>query len=282
MSSDLKGLVVWITGASSGIGAATAREAASRGAALILSGRRTEALAEVARDCESRNASTALLPFDLLDPAALAAACAKAPALLGPIDVLVLNAGVSQRSSFLDTAPEAFDRVMDLDFGAQVDMLRRCLPAMVLRGRGSVVAISSFIGLAGMPLRPAYSAAKHALTGLFQNLRAELAGTGLKIVTVYPGFVRTAVGLNALDGAGRPVGVEDPDIEGGVDPEPVARRILDAALRGPCEVKIGFDLKMRLGLFLSRRLPGLYAKMSADFAGATAAGALASAERSSR
>ena len=139
---------------------AIALEAAGYRAGLILSGRRKDALDRVALECASRGAeATAVLPFDLEDPVARAAACAKAPSLLGSIDVLVLNAGMSQRSTFLETAPEVFDRVMALDFSAQADMVRRCLPAMVARRSGCLVAISSFIGLAGMPMRPAYSSA---------------------------------------------------------------------------------------------------------------------------
>jgi NAD(P)-dependent dehydrogenase (short-subunit alcohol dehydrogenase family) len=268
MSETLSGKVVWITGASSGIGRALALEAAAKGAKLILSARRPEALAETAAACLARGAAAALaLPFDLEDPAARASACAKAPELLGALDALVLNAGMSQRATFLETSAEAFDRVMGLDFDAQVDLVRRCLPAMASRGSGCLVAVSSFVGLAGMPLRPAYSAAKHALAGLFQNLRSELSGTGLRIVTVYPGYVRTQVARNALDGSGRPTGAEDPHIEGGVDPALVARRIARAMVGGPVEVKTGFDLKLRFALFLSRRLPAVYASMTKRHAG---------------
>lgn len=259
---------MWITGASSGIGRALALEAAALGARIVLSGRRQDALDEVSRECEARGAQAgAVLCFDLEDPAARAEACEAAPGLLGPIDALVLNAGMSQRSTFLETKAEAFDRVMSLDFAAQVDMVRRTLPAMLSRGSGALVAVSSFAGLAGIPLRPAYSSAKHALAGLFQNLRSELSGTGLRIVTVYPGYVRTSVAHNALDGAGRPTGAADPRIEGGVDPAKVGRRILRAIEAGPTEVKVGFGLELRFGLFLSRRFPAKYASMTKRHAG---------------
>jgi len=160
----LRGKIVWITGASSGIGRALALEAARQGAKLILSGRRRKVLEEAAAACAAAGSdATAVLPFDLEDPEARAAACSEAPVLLGPLDVLVLNAGMSQRSTFLETSPAVFDRVMALDFSAQVDLVRRCLPGMLARRSGCLVAISSFIGLAGMPMRPAYSSAKHAL-----------------------------------------------------------------------------------------------------------------------
>jgi NAD(P)-dependent dehydrogenase (short-subunit alcohol dehydrogenase family) len=268
MPKNLNGKVVWITGASSGIGKALALEAAAQGARIVLSGRRQAALDEVSRECQARGAQAgAVLCFDLESPDARAEACEAAPGLLGPIDVLVLNAGMSQRSTFLETTGAAFDRVMNLDFAAQVDMVRRCLPAMVARRSGTIVAVSSFVGLAGMPLRPAYSSAKHALAGLFQNLRSELSGTGVRVVTAYPGYVRTAVAHNALDGSGRPTGSADPHIEGGVEPALVARRILRAALGGPVEVKAGFGFKLRFALFLSRRFPQAYASMTKRHAG---------------
>jgi len=268
MRSNLQSKVVWITGASSGIGRALAAEAAAQGARVVLSGRRREVLDEVSRECRERGAEAgAVLCFDLENPEARAEACAVAPSLLGPIDVLILNAGMSQRATFLETSAETFDRVMNLDFTAQVDLVRRCLPAMVSRRSGCLVAVSSIAGLAGAPLRPAYSSAKHALAGLFQNLRSELTGTEVRVVTVYPGYVRTSVARNALSGDGKPMASDDPNIEGGADPAPVARRILRAALGGKPEVLVAFDLKSRFGLFLSRYMPSAWASLSRKHAG---------------
>jgi dehydrogenase/reductase SDR family member 7B len=268
MAKSIRGKAVWITGASSGIGRALALEAAALGARLVLSGRRKDALDELAIECAGRGAAAAeVLAFDLEDAAARADACERAPGLLGSVDVLILNAGMSQRATFLDTAPAVFDRIMNLDFAAQVDMARRCLPAMVDRGSGTLVAVSSIAGLAGAPLRSAYSSAKHALAGLFQNLRSELVGTGVRIVTAYPGYVRTAVARNALSADGKPAAADDPHIEGGFDPAPVARRILRAVLGGRVEVKVAFDLKSRFGLFLSRHMPSAWATLSHRHAG---------------
>jgi short-subunit dehydrogenase len=268
MAKSMLGKVVWITGASSGIGRALALEAAALGARVLLSGRRIEVLDEVARECAARGAQAgAVLAFDLEKGEARAEACEAAPKLLGPIDALILNAGTSQRSTFLDTRSDAFDRIMNLDFAAQVDLIRRCLPAMVERGSGTLVAVSSIAGLAGAPLRPAYSSAKHALAGLFQNLRSELVGTGVRIVTAYPGYVRTALAHNALSGDGSPMATADPNIEGGADPASVARRILRGVGGGRPEFTVGFDLKTRFGLFLSRYVPSAWASLSHKHAG---------------
>lgn len=273
MAFDYAGKTVWITGASSGIGEALALEAARRGARLVLTARRRALLERVAESCSfeaGRAGSGAppatVLEADLSERAARVAACEALLALAEP-DVAVLNAGVSQRSTFLETSPEAFDAIMAIDFEAPAELARLLLPTMLRRGSGSLVALSSLAGLAGAPLRPAYSAAKHALAGLFQCLRAELAGSGLRIVTVYPGFVRTPIARSSLGPGGLPSGGEDPDIDAGADPARVARRILDAALRGRVEIKVGFGAKGRIGLFLARRLPSTWAGVSARRAG---------------
>lgn len=265
---SLAGKVVWVTGASSGIGRAMALESAALGARVILSGRRRGILDEVAGECKERGGeAAAVLAFDLESAEARAEACAAAPGLLGPLDILVLNAGISQRSLFLETSPEAFDRIMNLDFHAQVDMARRCLPAMAKRGSGCLVAISSVAGLAGVPLRSAYSSAKHALAGFFQVLRAELSGTGIRVVTVFPGYVRTSVAHNALNGDGSPNAAKDPNIEGGAEPGPVARRVLKAVRGGAVEITPALDANSRLAVLLSRRAPALLARLSARRAG---------------
>lgn len=263
MKKSLTSRVIWITGASSGIGRALALEASRFGVRLILSGRHRETLESVARECEGRGAHVAsVLPFDLEDAAARAEACGRAPGLFGRVDVLILNAGLSQRSTFLETSPEAFERIMALDFAAQVDLVRRVLPGMLAHRSGCLVAVSSIAGLAGAPLRSAYSAAKHALAGFFQNPRSELVGSGLRIVTAYPGYVRTELARNALGGDGKAWGGRDENIESGADPAPVARRILRSVLRGPVEPKVGFDAKASLGLFLSRYWPTAWASLS--------------------
>ncbi len=269
MKNSLRGAALWITGAASGLGAAIAVGAARRQARLLLSDRRVDALHATAAACHAARGPEAapradelLLPFDLSDPAARAASIGNIPGLFGEVDVLVLAGGLSQRSTFLDMKPAVFDYIMEVDFRAQVELIRACLPGMLERGRGAVLIISSLAGLAGAPLRSAYSAAKHALAGLAQSLRAETRGSGVRIVTVYPGFVRTGIGAAALDAEGKSRGIEDPRIAGGADPAACARRILDAALRGPVEIKVGFDATARAALFLSRRLPSLWAALS--------------------
>lgn len=271
MRYDYDGAAFWISGASSGLGAAIAREAAARGGRLVLSGRDAAALELLSgglRGPGGSPAHSALLPFDLADPDARGRAAAAAPSFFGAVDVLVLAAGLSQRALFLETEPEVFDRIMEIDFRANVDILRRVLPSMVERsGRGGrgcrVILVSSLAGLAGSPLRAAYSSAKHALAGLAGALRAELYGSGVGITTVFPGFVRTEVSRRALDGAGRASGAADPRIERGADPAGCARRALAAAARGRPEIKVAFGARGLAVLALARAAPGLWARVGA-------------------
>lgn len=227
-----EGRTWWITGASSGIGAALARELARRGAALILSGRREDALATVAADC----GPALILPFEATDLDALEGCTAAAWGWRGRVDGLVNNAGVSQRSLALDTGWEVYDRIIDVDLKTPIALTQRNLPRMVETGGGRIVAISSVAGLAGIPLRSAYCAAKHGLVGYHDAIRAELAGEGVEVLVVCPGSVATDVSRNALNAASEARGTSDPAIDNGLDPAVAATRIADAIAAGTREL----------------------------------------------
>lgn len=254
----LKDKVLWITGASSGIGAALAEEASRRNAFVVLSGRNREALETLAARCGKSRA--AILPFELAEKEERLAAPDKALQCFGRVDCLVLNAGVSQRALFTDTSPDVFDLIMETNFKASVDLVRAILPGMLGRRSGSIVCVSSVAGLMGAPWRTAYSASKHALGGFFSSLRAELSGKGIQIALVFPGFVRTAISRNALSGDGSRHGILDPLQASGQDPAVTALKILNAIEAGKLELKVAFDAKARLGVFLSRHFPALFAK----------------------
>jgi short-subunit dehydrogenase len=283
MSWTLSGKVVWITGASSGIGRSLSVEAARRGAWLILSGRNVPALEETAALCErarpaSENerkaqkdeqeaspgarghAACTLLPFDLADPKARLEAAQKALTIHGRIDVLMLNAGVSQRAKFVETSADVFNLIMETNFFAAVDIVRAVLPQMCSHSSGVIACVSSVAGLMGAPWRTAYSASKHAQAGFFSSLRTELYGSGIQISIVYPGFVRTAISENALAGDGTRHGKLDPLQKFGQNPEVTARTIWDKLETGKLDIKVAFELKARLGVFLSRYFPALFVR----------------------
>ncbi len=215
----------WITGASSGIGQALAHELGRAGWALILSGRRVEALEHVATAC---GAPHLVLPFEATDYDALPGVVARAIGWHGHIDMLVNNAGISQRSLALDTGFDVYRSLMETDFLAPLRLTQLVVPHMVERRAGRLVAISSLAGRVGLPLRTGYCAAKHALLGYFEALRAELeTAYGVYVTTVLPGSVRTAIATNALQGDGSVRGTSDANIEAGMDPEEVARIIVE-------------------------------------------------------
>jgi dehydrogenase/reductase SDR family member 7B len=224
------GKIVWITGASSGIGAALAKAFAAEGAALVLSGRRRDALEAIAGD-------TLVLPFEATDWAALPGAVEAAWGWRGGVDILVNNAGVSQRSLAIDTAPQVYRTLIETDLLAPIALTQAVLPLMVARGSGHIVAISSVAGRVGPVLRTGYAAAKHGLIGYCDALRAEVeTAYGIKVTTILPGSVRTRVAANALQGDGSARGVSDANIDAGMDPEECARRIVDAVAAGEREL----------------------------------------------
>lgn len=245
---DYTGKVAWITGASSGIGAALARELASRGAHLILSGRDEARLAEVAADC----GETLLLAFDVRDEAALADATTKAIAWKGGVDIAFANAGVSQRSRALRTDMQVYRDIIEIDLVAQIAFSQGLIGHMVERGQkenkpGALGFISSIAGKVGVPMRTAYSAAKFGLAGYGDALRAELSQTGVSVHVIYPGSVATNVSRNALVADGRKRGVSDKAIDEGIRADVAARAMLDGMAAGEREIIIAEGAEKAMG-----------------------------------
>ncbi|WP_420605967.1 SDR family NAD(P)-dependent oxidoreductase [Novosphingopyxis sp.] len=231
-----EGKTVWITGASSGIGAALAKAFADAGAKLVLSGRREDALAEVAGTVGA--ARCLVLPFETTDYDALSDKVEAALDLTGAVDVLVNNAGISQRSLAVDTDFDVYRRIVEVDLLAPIALTQRLLPHLIEREQSWVVNISSVAGKIGVPMRTAYCAAKHGLIGYGDALRAECAMHGLSLLTVAPGSVRTNVSRNALSGNGSRRGVSDKAIDEGLEPDAVAARIVEALEKGEREIVI--------------------------------------------
>ena len=240
---SFSGQAVWITGASSGIGAALARALAADGARLILSGRNVAALEAVAAEC----GEALVLPFETTDRAALAPAVTRALEWSGGIDLLVNNAGISQRSLAVDTAMAVYDRIIEVDLLAPIALTQAVLPAMVARGSGRIAMISSVAGKVGVPMRTAYCAAKFGLAGYADALRAEIAYLGLQIHVIYPGSIRTDVSRNALTADGSPRGTSDKAIENGIDPATAAREMIDGILRGDREIIVAEGMELEVG-----------------------------------
>lgn len=253
--------VVWITGASSGIGEACAYRYAARGDALVLTSRSIERLEEVASRCRAAGAKgTLVLPFDMEDPTGIDLLVHGAWSAFGGVDVVFCNAGISQRSTVEETSMDVVRKIMEIDFFAPVAIGKAVLPLMLASGGGHIAVTTSIAGRFGFPLRCAYSSAKHALYGFFETLRAEYGGKGIRVTLVCPGRVRTNISMNALDKDGHRHGAMDPGQAGGLDADKAARAIVHAIDRGRREVLVG--RKELLMVYIKRFFPNLCARLS--------------------
>lgn len=230
---DYRGKVAWITGASSGIGAALARGLAARGAHVVLSGRDAARLGEVAAEC---GGETLILAFDVRDEAALADATAKAIQWKGNLDIAFANAGISQRSRALKTSMQVYRDIIEVDLLAQIAFTQGLIGHMAERGSGALGFISSIAGKVGVPMRTAYSAAKFGLAGYADALRGELSINGVSVHTIYPGSVATNVSRNALTADGGVRGRSDKAIDEGIPADEAARQMLDGIAAGEREI----------------------------------------------
>jgi dehydrogenase/reductase SDR family member 7B len=240
---DYTGKVAWITGASSGIGAALARELAARGAHVVLSGRDEARLAEVAADC----GESLILAFDVRDEAALADATAKAIAWKGHVDIAFANAGISQRSRALKTDMQVYRDIIAVDLLAQIAFTQGLIGHMTARGSGALGFISSIAGKVGVPMRTAYCAAKFGLAGYADALRGELSQTGVSVHTIYPGSVATNVSRNALTAEGTARGRSDKAIDEGIPADVAARAMLDGISAGEREIIVAEGAEKAMG-----------------------------------
>ena len=250
--------VIWITGASSGIGEATARALAREGAKLVLSSRRKDELERVRRTCE-RPDEHLVLPLDLVRPETFASAVGEVLARRGQIDVLINNGGVSQRSLVADATAEVERALMEVDYFGPVALTKAVLPSMRARQSGHVVVVSSVMGYIGTPGRSSYAAAKHALHGYFDSLRAEVWRDGIKVTLACPGYVRTAISDNAVGPRGERHGRTDGTHRAGIAPEKCAAAIVRGLARGREEIYVGgWEVA---GIYVKRFAPWLLSRI---------------------
>lgn len=242
---------VLITGASSGIGAALAREFAGRGASLTLLARNKERLESVREECLRLGATGASIVLaDITDYEAIDAF---ATTFEGRLDYLVLNAGISQRSLAVETSEDVDRRVMEVDFFAPIHLAKALYSAGKWDNRTHIAATSSISGLFGFPQRSAYCAAKHALKGFFEALKLE---TGMKITLLFPGRINTPISLSALEGDGQAHGRMDPGQAGGMDAGKCARRCVQGIIQGRRQVRAGG--KEMISCFVYKWFPGVF------------------------
>ncbi|MCC7245224.1 MAG: SDR family oxidoreductase [Saprospiraceae bacterium] len=251
---------VWITGASSGIGEALAMALAERGAWLILSARNETELNRVAAAAHAKGAAgITVQPLDLARHDDIPVVAEKVLKSVGKIDFLFNNGGISQRALALDTKLDVDKQLMNVNYFGTIALTKAVLPNMIMHHLGHIVTITSLTGKFGSPYRSSYAAAKHALHGFFDSLRAELANTPVQVTLVCPGFIRTNVSKNALTGDGKALGTMDEATGKGMDPARLAERILGSVEAGREEVYFGG--KEVLGVYLKRFFPRYFSKL---------------------
>jgi dehydrogenase/reductase SDR family protein 7B len=260
--TGFRGKVVWITGASSGIGEALARRFAQAGSHLILSSRREDELNRVKSLCAGAP-SIAVLPLDLSKPERMSDAAARALELTGHVDVMIHNGGVSQRSFASDTSYDVDELLMRTNYLGPVALTKALLPSLQSRHQGHFIVVTSVLGKIGLPGRSGYCASKHALHGFFDTVRAEFRRDGIRVTLVLPGWVRTNVSINALTGSGKPNGKMETGTAGGVTPEFCAERIIAGAAAGKADVNV-VRATERFALYLNRLTPSLFRRLIRD------------------
>lgn len=264
LKTDFNNKVVWITGASSGIGEALALELAANGAQIIFSARREAALRAVKNRCDANsNREHLILPLDITDESSLPDAVQHALSLSGRIDVLINNAGISQRSSCLTTKMTTYRALFEVDVFGPIALTKAVLPVMIKQGSGHVVVVASVAGKMGVPFRTGYAAAKHAVMGFFDSLRSEVAHQNIAVSTITPGFIRTNISKNALAGDGETYGRVDSNIAGGMSPQDCAKVIVNGLSNGKTEIAVGRGLEMH-ALWIKRFFPRWLEKLLVD------------------
>ncbi|OPC05024.1 short-chain dehydrogenase [Elizabethkingia ursingii] len=260
MNAYFNNKVIWITGASSGIGEALVRELAIKSnAKIILSSRREEQLYAIAQKAGLDKDRYPVISIDLEKYADMPVAATKAIDKFGRIDILINNAGLSQRSLAMETSIEVDKRLMDVDFIGTVALTKAVVPYMVKNKGGQIVVVSSLMGLFGAPMRSGYAAAKHALHGFFEALRAELYNDNILVTMICPGFIQTNISVNAVTGTGASQDTMDDATANGMPVNIFAQKMLKAIAKQKYQAVIGG--KERLGVYIKRFFPSLLARV---------------------
>ena len=267
MLDDLDGRRALVTGATGGLGRTIARALHGAGAELVLSGRKRDALEELAAELGDR---ADIAPADL----ALAEDIERMAEVAAGVDVLVANAGLPASGSLDDFTPEQIDRALDVNLRAPIQMARAAAPEMVRRGAGHLVFMSSMSGKTTSAGQSLYSATKYGLGGFGFALNEDLRGTGVGATTVFPGFV---------SGAGMFVdtGLEAPAAIGTSTPEQVAEAVLRGIRTGKAEIDVA-SIGARAGARLYALSPSLAAGVMRRFGSAELAARFAERQREKR
>jgi dehydrogenase/reductase SDR family member 7B len=258
---DYSGKIIWITGATSGIGKSMAIELARAGRKLILSGRNEKALQDTAENCTKLGAEVTCIPFDLGDMSSIEQAAKTVLQEFKTVDCLYHVGGFSQRAFVLDTPLDIDRKIMEVNFFGTVALTKAILPVMIKNGGGHICVTSSIVGKFGFPYRSAYSASKQALHGFFESLRAENVINNVRVSIIIPGRINTNISLNAINEKGEKHGIMDDGQANGTPADKAARKIVRKLEREKKEILVGG--KELMMVHIRRFLPSLYYRLSA-------------------
>ena len=256
---SLENKIIWITGASSGIGKALALELSKLNCKLILSARNKDRLLAVKNECTDPN-NVHIVPFDLENYESCPKIVTSTISLFGKIDILINNGGVSQRDSAINTKIAVDKRIMDINYFGTIALSKALLPHFIKQQAGHFVVVTSVVGKVATPVRSSYSASKHALHGFFDSLRAEVYKDHIDVTLILPGYVRTELSFNALVGDGSRQDKMDVATDNGILPAVFAKKMIAAIRKKKREIVIG-GLKETASVYLKRIWPGLLAKL---------------------
>ncbi len=254
---NIEGKTVWITGASSGIGEALTYALHKRNCKLIISSRKENALQAVRSNCQNKDA-VRIVPLDLAAYESLPETVNRVVAEFGPIDILINNAGLSQRSLIAETAIAVYKKLIDVNYLGTVALTKALLPHFITNKNGHFVTVTSLMGKFGSPYRSGYCGAKHALHGFFDVLRMEHEKDGIAVTLICPGFVNTNVAKNALTADGSAQNTQDKATQNGLSVETFAKKMIRAIEKEKFEAYIA--RKERMGIYL-RFFPRLLHKI---------------------
>lgn len=253
--SSIKNKVVWVTGATSGIGEAIVYALAEQGAKLVISARRADELKKVADKC--KGSEVLIVPLDLADQSNFEEKKNEVLQKFGRIDILVNNGGISQRSLVKDTSVDVDRKIMEVNYIGTVALTKVVLPQFLKQGSGKFVVTTSTVGKIGTPYRSGYSASKHALHGFFDSLRAELHDDGISVLLICPGFIQTNISINALTGSGEKLGTMDKATAAGLTAQQCAKQIIDGIISNKQEMVIG-GAKEKFAVVTKRFFPSFF------------------------
>ena len=252
--------VVWITGASSGIGEALVYELVKRGATVIISSNDKQGLERVKATCKVKTTQVICVPFDLSATSGLENIVEQQVKILGRIDFLFNIGGISQRAR-VDETPLWLDRkIFEINYFGTIALTKAILPCMIRQKSGHIVATSSITGRFGFPLRSAYSASKQALHGFFETLYLENKKNNIRTSVIIPGRIRTNISFHALDSEGKEHGKMDEGLANGIPPEKAARIIIRGIIRNKREILVGG--REMLILYIRRLCPWLFYRIA--------------------